>query len=171
MTINKNIALVALMGAFVLFSAAALYNPENAQADFAVLSPMEDGQEIYMTRCMSCHQTNGEGVQGGFPPLAESEYVSGDKGVVIRMILGGLSGEIEVKGTTYSGMMPPWGGFLNDEQIAQVLTYVRSSFGNDADAVTVEEVAAVRAATADRKETWTMEDLMKEENQGIPSGE
>ena len=130
-----------------------------------------DGQEIYMTRCMSCHQMNGEGVPGVFPPLAGSEFVEGDKGSIIRVILHGMSGEIVVKGVTYSGMMPPWGGFLSDADIAQVLTYVRSNFGNDADAVTEEEVARVRAATADRKATWTMEQLNLEENQGIPDGE
>ena len=132
---------------------------------------LEDGQEIYMTRCLSCHMTNGEGVPGVFPPLANSEHVTGDKGVLIRMILQGLSGEIVVNGTTYSGMMPPWGGFLNDEQVAQVLTYVRSNFGNEADAVTTEEVASIRELTKDRKEVWTMEDLNQEANRGIPGGE
>lgn len=131
----------------------------------------EDGEEIYMTRCLSCHMTNGEGVPGVFPPLAGSEYVTGDKGRVIRMILHGLTGEITVKDVTYSGMMPPWGGFLTDEQVAQVLTYVRSNFGNEAEAVTTEEVAAVRAAVGERKDAWTMEELNDEANQGIPGGE
>ncbi len=132
---------------------------------------LEDGEEIYMTRCLSCHMTNGEGVPGVFPPLAGSEYVVGDKGVVIRMVLNGLTGEITVKDVTYSGMMPPWGGFLTDEQVAEVLTYVRSSFGNEADGVTTEEVAAVRAAVGERKDAWTMEELNDEANQGIPGGE
>ena len=131
----------------------------------------EDGQEIYMTRCLSCHMTNGEGVPGVFPPLAGAEYVTGDKGRLIRMVLNGLGGEITVKGTTYSGMMPPWGGALNDEQMAEVLTYVRSNFGNEADAVTADEVKRVRAHTSDRSEVWTIEELNEEENLGIPEGE
>lgn len=171
MTLKKNLILSALFGAFILLSAAALDRPESALSTHDSMLSMRDGQEIYLTRCMSCHQTNGEGVQGVFPPLAGSEYVTGDKGVLIRMVLGGLSGEIEVNGTTYSGMMPPWGGFLTDEQVAQVLTYVRVSFGNEAEAVTTEEVAKVRAATASRTQTWTIEDLKQEANQGIPGGE
>lgn len=132
---------------------------------------VEDGQEIYMTRCSSCHGANGEGVTGVFPPIAESEYVSGDKGRLVRMILNGLSGEITVNDVTYSGMMPPWGGFLNDEQLADVLTYIRASFGNDADGITAAEVAKVRAKVGDRKDTWTIDELNKEENLGIPDGD
>lgn len=131
----------------------------------------DDGQEIYMTRCLSCHMSNGEGVQGVFPPLASSEYVSGDKGVLIRMLLNGLKGEVVVNQVTYNGMMPPWGGFLNDEQIAAVTTYIRSNFGNEADAITTDEVAKVRAAVSDRKDAWTIEELSQPENQGIPGGE
>ena len=131
----------------------------------------DDGEELYMTRCLSCHMTNGEGVPGVFPPLTESEYVTGDKGRLIRMILNGLSGEIVVNDVTYSGMMPPWGGFLNDEQVADVLTYIRESFGNDADAITTDEVARVRAVVADRKDTWTIDELNQEENLGIPDGD
>ncbi len=130
-----------------------------------------DGEELYMTRCLSCHMTNGEGVPGVFPPLTESEYVTGDKGRLIRMILNGLSGEIVVNGVTYSGMMPPWGGFLNDEQVADVLTYIRGAFGNDADAISADEVARVRAAVGDRKDTWTIDELNQEENLGIPDGD
>ena len=84
------------------------------------------------------------------------------------MILNGLSGEITVNSVTYNGMMPPWGGFLDDQQMADVLTYIRSNFGNEADAVTPQEVAKVRARVGDRKETWTMEELNKAENKGIP---
>ncbi len=131
----------------------------------------DEGEEIYMTRCMSCHMAQGEGVPGVFPPVAESEYVSGDKGRLIRMIMHGLSGEIEVNGITYSGMMPPWGGFLDDKQIADVLTFVRSNFDNDADAVTEDEVARVRAHVGERKDTWTIDELNQEENLGIPEGD
>ncbi|MFK7846465.1 MAG: cytochrome c [Rhodothermales bacterium] len=168
------ILVVLLLLSFVstafVFETKQPVHPESgaavAEADLVL-----DGEEIYMTRCLSCHMAEGQGVPGVFPPLASSEYVAGDKGRVIRMILNGLSGEITVNGVTYNGMMPPWGGFLNDQQVAEVLTYVRSSFGNEADAVTEQEVARVRAKVADRKETWTVEELNKEENLGIPEGD
>ncbi len=132
---------------------------------------LPDGQEVYLTRCNSCHMANGEGVQGVFPPLANSEYVTGDKGRLVRMLLNGLRGEIVVNEVTYNGMMPPWGGFLSDQEIADVSTYIRTNFGNDAEPVTAEEVAKVRAAVADRKDAWTIDELNKPENLGIPDGE
>ena len=128
----------------------------------------EDGAEIYMTRCMSCHQMNGRGIAGVFPPLTGTEWVMGDKGRLIRIVLHGLTGEIDVEGETYSGAMPPWKSFLSDEQTAALLTYIRSSWGNDAPEVTVAEVAKVRAATEERREPWTQEELSLAENQGIP---
>lgn len=127
-----------------------------------------DGEQIYNTRCMSCHQMGGRGVPGSFPPLRETDWVNGDKGRLIRLLVDGMSGTIEVDGQTYSGSMPPWGDALGDEGIAAVATYIRSNFGNDASEVTVEEVKKVRAATEDRKKPWSAEELKKEENQGIP---
>lgn len=128
----------------------------------------EDGAEIYMTRCMSCHQMNGRGVPGVFPPLNGTEWVNGDKGLLIRIILHGLTGEITVGDETYSGAMPPWKSFLDDEQMAALLTYVRSSWGNDASEVTSDEVASVRAATEERRDPWTEAELQEDENRGIP---
>lgn len=127
-----------------------------------------DGEEIYNTRCMSCHQQDGQGVPGSFPPLTETEWVNGDKGRLIRLLLDGMTGEIEVNGTTYTGAMPPWGGALDDEEIAQVSTYIRTNFGNDSSPVTVEEVEKVREATADRSKPWTADELRDEANHGIP---
>ncbi len=132
------------------------------------LSPADDGEQIYNTRCMSCHQMGGRGVPGTFPPLRDTDWVTGDKGRLIRLLLHGISGTIEVDGQTYSGSMPPWGGALDDEGIAAISTYIRSNFGNDASAVTAEEVAKVRAATKGRKKPWTGKELKKEENMGVP---
>ena len=132
------------------------------------ITAFDDGMEVYTTRCLSCHMMNGEGVQGVFPPLANSEHVAGDKGILVRMILNGLRGEVVVNGVTYNGLMPPWGGFLDDKQVADVLTYIRSNFGNEADAVTAEEVALVREVVSERKDAWTMEELKQPENMGIP---
>lgn len=127
-----------------------------------------DGKQIYNTRCMSCHQMNGKGVPGTFPPLSGSDWVTGDKGRLIRLLLGGISGSMEVNGQTYSGVMPPWGGALDDRGIADIATYIRSNFGNEASAVTEEEVAKVRAATKGAQTPWTVKQLKKEANQGIP---
>lgn len=136
------------------------------QAAHAMFSP--DGEQIYQTRCMSCHQINGQGVRGTFPPLRDTEWVNGDKGRLIRVILDGLTGPIEVKGSTYRGVMPPWGSALSDEQVAALASYVRSNLGNDASPVTAEEVAKVRDATKKRAQPWTAQELQNEANQGIP---
>lgn len=134
----------------------------------AVDQSTPSGEKVYLTRCMSCHQMNGAGVANVFPPLDGSEWSTGDKGRFVRVILHGLTGTIEVKGVQYAGAMPPWGSFMTDEEIAAVGTYVRSSWSNDADELTAAEVAAVRAATADRKGPYTAEELADPANQGIP---
>lgn len=131
----------------------------------------DDGAEIYMTRCMSCHQMNGRGVPGVFPPLVDTEWVNGDKGRLIRTVLHGLMGEIKVGDETYSGAMPPWGSFLDDEEMAALLSYIRSSWGNDAPAVTPDDVNAVRSATEDRRNPWTEAELVEEANTGIPGAD
>ena len=127
-----------------------------------------DGARLYETRCASCHQFNGRGVPAQFPPLVGTEWVTGDKGRLIRVVLGGLSGEIEVNDAVYSGAMPPWGGFLDDAEVAALLTHIRTAWGNDASAVSAEEVARVRAATEAKASMWTADELAKEENAGIP---
>ncbi len=131
-------------------------------------APSNDGEQIYMMRCMSCHQTDGKGIAGVFPPLVGTEWVEGDKGRLIRIVLDGLIGETTVQDIVYSGAMPPWKTFLNDEEIAAVLTYIRGAWDNKASAVTTQEVAAVRKATEDRKDGWTEEELGQKENLGIP---
>lgn len=148
--------------------AAFIASPADRAFDAAMLP---DGEQIYNTRCMSCHQMGGRGVPGTFPPLTDTKWVNGDKGRLIRLLLHGLTGSIEVQGTTYSGVMPPWGGALDDEGIAQISTYIRTNFGNDASPVTAEEVAKVRAATKGRKKPWTAKELNQEKNLGIPGAD
>jgi len=100
------------------------------------------GEKVYTTYCLACHQSNGQGVQGLNPPLVETNWVSGDKQRLIGVILNGMAGE-KVDGETYSNIMAPH-AFLSDQDIADVLTYVRSSWGNDFEAVTAEEVKEER---------------------------
>lgn len=142
-----------------------------SSADRAFDAAMPDGEQIYNTRCMSCHQMGGRGVPGTFPPLTDTDWVTGDKGRLIRLLLHGLTGQIVVNGTNYSGVMPPWGGALDDEGIAQIATYIRTHFGNEASPVTTDEVAKVRAATKGRKKPWTAKELKQEKNLGIPGAD
>ncbi len=101
------------------------------------------GASVYNTNCASCHQATGEGVAGAFPPLAGNPTVMGAKAKVIHIVKYGLQGAIVVKGKSYNGMMPPWGTTLSNADIAAVISYVRSSWGNSASPVTVADVKAV----------------------------
>lgn len=118
----------------------------------------EQGPAVYQRVCATCHQRNGMGLPGAFPPLGGSEIATGPADRMIKIVLHGLQGPITVKGQRYNNVMPPWKS-LSDAEIASVLTYVRSSFGNTAGAVTVDEVAAVRAATASRTTMMTAAEL------------
>jgi mono/diheme cytochrome c family protein len=104
------------------------------------------GEKIYSVYCGTCHQRNGQGASGRFPPLAGTPYVTGDKKRLISIVLNGLEGRIVVNGEPYDNMMPQH-SFLQDEEVANVLTYIRQNFGNKATPVTAEEVAAVRKSS------------------------
>jgi mono/diheme cytochrome c family protein len=106
---------------------------------------MDRGEKIYGNYCLACHQADGTGNPGMYPPLDQTETVLGDKTVLIKILLNGLTGKIEVKGETYYQAMPPH-NFLSDQQIADVLTYIRNSFGNSATEVKTEEVRKARDA-------------------------
>jgi mono/diheme cytochrome c family protein len=106
------------------------------------------GEQLY-ARCITCHQADGQGTPGAFPPLAGAEYVTtANVEVPIRIVIHGMEGPITVKGVDYNGAMPPYGvGIeMSDAEVADVLTYVRSSWGNSASAITADDVARVRAA-------------------------
>jgi glucose/arabinose dehydrogenase/mono/diheme cytochrome c family protein len=104
---------------------------------------LTEGKEVYDMYCMVCHMPNGKGAPGMNPPLIDTEYVLGDKERLIKIVLNGMSDPIEINGEIYQNIMPPH-AFLTDHQISDVLTFVRNSWGNDASAVTAEEVAEVR---------------------------
>jgi nitrite reductase (NO-forming) len=108
---------------------------------------IEKGKGVYMQTCFVCHQAEGQGVPAQIPPLAKSDFLAGlSKDDYIRGVLIGRSGPMTVNGKNYNGIMTPL-NYLSDEQIANVLTYVRNSFGNSGDAVAVAEVAKVRTET------------------------
>ena len=121
---------------------AALQIPDDPEE--AKLALMEAGEELYAANCSACHQANGEGVSGAFPPLAGSDY----EGYVqpeghIKIVLQGLNGEIVVKGQTYNGAMAAFGS-LSDAQVAAIITYERNSWGNNDGVVMPDDVAAQR---------------------------
>ncbi|HZV61550.1 MAG TPA: cytochrome c [Methylophilaceae bacterium] len=118
------------------------------------------GATIYTSKCSVCHQTTGLGVPGAFPPLVNSEYVLGDPSVPIRIVLHGMQGPIEVQGGKYNGAMPAWAGQLTDDEIAAVVSYIRSELGgNNADPVDAEFVAKLRQDTGDKTTPYTAEEL------------
>lgn len=117
------------------------------------------GEEKYTQVCAVCHQANGLGVEGNFPPLANSEWMTGKPEVPIAIVLHGMQGEIVVNGKTYNGVMAAWGESMTDADIAAVVTHERSSWGNSASAVTAEQVKVVRAQYASRTTPWTVADL------------
>jgi len=115
--------------------------------------------------CTTCHQPDGKGLPAsGFPPLTGTKYVLGNEDRLIKIVLKGLYGPIDVLGKKYPGQVPmtPFEGMLKDEEVAAVLTYVRNSFGNKAPAVSPEKVKEVRAATKDKTGFYTPEELLRQ---------
>ncbi len=101
------------------------------------------GEKIYKEKCAICHQVGGIGVPQVFPPMAKNETISGDKTYLIKVILKGITGPIEVNGVKYNGVMTPFNN-LSDKEVADLLTYLRGNLGNNGDAVTEQEVKAFR---------------------------
>lgn len=127
----------------------------------AELTPVEKGKKIFSANCATCHQANGLGVAGQYPPLAGSEIVNGGSRRPVMIVLKGLQGPITVKGQRYgSAVMQPWEKTLNDQKIADVLTYVRQEWGNTGGPVAAEGVAAMRKELAGRTESYTEPDLL-----------
>jgi mono/diheme cytochrome c family protein len=119
---------------------------------------MKRGAAVYARTCIACHQPTGMGLPPVFPPIANAPIVVGNPELPIKFILQGLMGPITVNGTTYNSMMPPVAG-VTDADVADVLTYVRQSFGNKGNPVSADQVKAVRAATAGRAAMWTTAEL------------
>ncbi|NMM36946.1 MAG: cytochrome c [Glaciimonas sp.] len=117
-----------------------------------------NGAQIFAAQCVACHQANGAGLPGVFPPLAASEWVAGKASVIAQILLHGISGSLTVKGAVYNGQMPAFQDKLNDAEIAAVLTHVRSNFGNTATKVDAALVKTEREAGKDRKQPWNGDD-------------
>lgn len=118
------------------------------------------GAAVFTSRCVSCHQANGQGIPGAFPPLVKSPYVLGEPEILAHIVLQGLQGEVQVEGQTYNGIMPPWQDQLSDEETAAVISHIRSELGdNKASKVDVELIKKVRETGKDRKTPWTAKEL------------
>src|SRR5438093_2055895 len=122
----------------------------------AALSPDDRGKKVFSANCQTCHQANGLGVSGKYPPFAGSEFTTGGSRRPAMIVLKGWQGPVTVKGQQFgTAVMQPWDKTLTDQKIADVLTYERSEWGNSASAVTAEQIAALRKELANHPESFS----------------
>jgi len=148
--------------------AAGVYSPFTSLRDLKLANRelgrnvLALGRELFTTKgCLACHQANGQGIPGQFPPLAGSEWVlAAEPGRIIRIALNGALGEIQVKGQTYNNVMFPLRELLTDEELAAVLTCIRKEWGNNAPAVKPERVKDVREKTKNQFTPWNPAELL-----------
>jgi mono/diheme cytochrome c family protein len=142
------------------------FDPKTAPASTAEVKvdPVVQGKKLFTTVCAACHQATGSGVPGVYPPLANSEWANGSEERIIRILLHGVQGPINVAGKDFNSVMPvigPGGYNFTDDKIAAVLTYVRQEWGNKAPPVTKEKVTEIRTkAAAGRSTPWTSAELL-----------
>jgi len=122
------------------------------------------GKKIYLVNCFSCHGKDGRGLLDMGPPLAKSDWVTGEPEVITKIILKGMQGAIEVSGKKYQPKLPmlAFEAIMNDEQIADVSTYIRNSWGNQASPVDEESVSLIRGETSKRKTHFQESDFRSE---------
>ena len=154
-------------GSVVFQEAAKEAKASNSRLKGEELTLFQMGKAIYSREgfCITCHQPDGKGLSAsGFPPLAGTKWVNGNEERFIKIVLNGLMGPIEVLGKDYPGQVPmtPYGGMLNDKEVAAVITYVRNSFGNEASAISPDKVKAVRAAIKDKTGFYSPTELLQE---------
>jgi mono/diheme cytochrome c family protein len=140
---SRIVVVIAMLGTGVV---CLNIRPTLAEASLSGPDPagIQRGQKIYEQTCLPCHQADAGGVPGMTPPLQNSSYVQGPATKVIGIVLNGLNDGVEIDGETYSNPMPPFSTALKDQEIADVLTYVRSHFGNKAEQITVAQVTKIR---------------------------
>lgn len=133
----KKIVLLSVCLSFTLVMASF-----QQKQKFDLKASIERGKEIYAAQCISCHQEQGEGIEDIYPPLAKSDYLMADKKRSIQQTINGVSGEMKVNGKVYNSEMAAFD--LTNEEVSDVLNYIRNSWGNKGEAVTPEEVASAR---------------------------
>ena len=124
---------------------------------------MDSGKKIFAQRCASCHQANGLGIEGQYPPLAGSLWANSDPALISNIILKGLKGEIEVLGKKYgtNAAANMAAVAIDDREIANVTTYVRNSWGNQASEILEDEVSTFRRESAGKTDQWTGDQLVE----------
>ena len=118
-----------------------------------------NGASLFASNCSSCHGSNGEGFGNVFPPLNGSSIVKGDKETLTKIVLDGLQGNITIKGNQYNNIMPAFRSSLNNDEIAAILTYIRSLSQNDVSKLTPEDIQNVRQSTSGHRKPWTSGEL------------
>ncbi len=150
----------AVILAWALAACGGGHKAKAPEDDAAATDPaMMEARSDYRFYCAACHGNDGRGAKNLFPPLRGSRWLNGDPAVPIRVVLHGLSGAITVEGGEFMNQMPPLGARLPDAKIAEILTYVRASWGNTGGPVTAEMVKEVRDGTQDRNRPFSPEDL------------
>jgi mono/diheme cytochrome c family protein len=129
-----------ITGAFLMVVCNSLF------AQTSLKTSIENGKKVYAANCLTCHQANGGGVPKMNPPLINAAFVKGDKKKLIQWVLLGSVEKVPIDGKYYSNNMPSQAN-LKDEDIANVLTYIRNSFKNKASIITVDDVKKTRAVT------------------------
>jgi len=172
------LAMLFVVSGFILFAATYLNRygghfdstvfDENSLPSTGVVSapidPVKMGERLFNSggACVTCHQANGQGIPGVYPPLAGSEWAQGPEDRVIRIVLTGLKGPITVESKTFgASVMPAFGPHQfnwSNEKISQVLTYVRQAWGNKAPPITADKVAAIATQIGEHTE-WTSDEL------------
>jgi mono/diheme cytochrome c family protein len=141
------IALLLALAVTIAACARSAKGPEAAASAAALAknpASASDGAVVYIANCSSCHQADGSGIPGAFPPLAGNPVVTGNPIAVIAIVKNGLDGKIVADGSAYSGIMPRWKGVISDDQLAAVITYIRSAWHNRAGGVSAADVQAVK---------------------------
>ena len=117
------------------------------------------GEQVYKQICAGCHQQEGQGLAGVYPPLAGSEWVNGSPEIPTKIILNGLMGEVTVKGQKYNNVMSPQGMMLSDQEVANVVNYIQSSWGNKSDEKATPELSKKIREEFSGKPMWKPEEL------------
>jgi mono/diheme cytochrome c family protein len=135
----------ALFLSAMLFTAALHAQAKRTVHHSSLRATMARGKIVYNNICLACHMANGHGVPTMNPPIVNTEYVLGDKTRLIKIVLNGFKEDVQINGQSFSNNMTPHKD-LTDRQIADVLTFVRKSFGNKASRISALEVKKVRSA-------------------------
>ncbi len=132
---------ITILGIFILTSCGS-DSTKNSTSTTTTVTANVSGEDVYKRTCIACHQPNGAGIPNTFPPVAQSDFIA-DREKTITQVIKGKSGELVVNGVKYNNVMPPQN--LTDAEVAAVLTYIYSNFGNNGAPVTIDEIKAIRA--------------------------